>query len=293
MTFWRLAPASHRRLSERASLRTPDGISLGSSDGPADNQAARWPSSGRAVHHRCRLLHCQAAGQGAVWLHRDGSCARSHDCNLRSGAHFLLHGATPLILGAAGGDLAQVLRLARFVASSDPPVGRVTIPVSFEEWRTFYRLNPGMRCRPACAYCRDPDRPGLRRSVGAGAVAETLGKRDPYRRLVPGLATVMIGRALLPALSAAAADGEIDLGRRQVLQWAWRMFGADAPSLGVLADCHAAVAGQAPLPGGVFEASVTVAVLKDPAIRPSPVPLRRRICFIQWIAATAATATSR
>jgi peptidoglycan biosynthesis protein MviN/MurJ (putative lipid II flippase) len=55
--------------------------------------------------------------------------------------------------------------------------------------------------------------------IGEGAVA-TLGYANRIVVLFMGLATVIVGRALLPVLSEAVADGNFDLGRRQATQWA-------------------------------------------------------------------------
>jgi peptidoglycan biosynthesis protein MviN/MurJ (putative lipid II flippase) len=62
--------------------------------------------------------------------------------------------------------------------------------------------------------------------LGGGAVA-TLGYANRIVTLFSTLGTVVVGRALLPVLAGAAADGDFALGRRQVLQWSF-MLGACA-----------------------------------------------------------------
>jgi peptidoglycan biosynthesis protein MviN/MurJ (putative lipid II flippase) len=60
--------------------------------------------------------------------------------------------------------------------------------------------------------------------MGQGAVA-TLGFANRTLTLTMTLGTVMISRALLPVLSRMAASGEVELARRQTLQWSGLLFG--------------------------------------------------------------------
>src|SRR5678815_3329780 len=59
---------------------------------------------------------------------------------------------------------------------------------------------------------------GFAARLGEGAVA-SLGYANRIITLLSGIGTIVVGRALLPVLSSAVADGEFDLGRRQALQW--------------------------------------------------------------------------
>jgi peptidoglycan biosynthesis protein MviN/MurJ (putative lipid II flippase) len=74
---------------------------------------------------------------------------------------------------------------------------------------------------------------GFAARLGEGAVA-TLGYANRIITLFSGLASIVVGRALLPVLSGAVADGDLALGRRHALQWAGLLAGAAALGCAVL-----------------------------------------------------------
>ena len=74
---------------------------------------------------------------------------------------------------------------------------------------------------------------GFAARLGEGAVA-SLGYANRIITLFSGLATIVVGRALLPVLSGAVADGDLALGRRHALQWSALLFGASAIGAAIL-----------------------------------------------------------
>jgi murein biosynthesis integral membrane protein MurJ len=134
-------------------------------------------------------------------------------------APFAAQSAAPLILGSLIGYLAQIVILARLVATGDPPLGKVSLKHRSEEWPTFYGSIVMMTLGQIVLMVTNPIDQAFAARLGEGSVA-TFGYAARIITLFSGLATVVIGRALLPVLSNAVADGDFKLGRRQTLQWA-------------------------------------------------------------------------
>jgi len=138
---------------------------------------------------------------------------------------FVSRSIVPLILGASIGYLAQVLILSRMVASSDPPLGKLSLKHRSQEWGTFYNALLMTGLGQLVLTATMPIDQAFAARLGPGAVA-TLGYATRIVTLFSGFATIVVGRALLPVLSNAVANGEMRLGRRQVLQWSALLFAA-------------------------------------------------------------------
>jgi putative peptidoglycan lipid II flippase len=198
---------------------------------------------------------------------------------------FLFHDALPLIIGAVVGHLVQTLVLARLVGSSDPPFGTIAFTHVSPEWPAFYRSILVMAFGQLVITITMPIDQVFAGRLGEGAVA-TLGYATRMIALFTGLATVVIGRALLPVLSGAVADGERDLGRRQVLQWTMLMFAAGtliSVSLWTLMPELVKLLFQR----GAFQANATLAVTSVTRFGIVQLPFYfAGIALVQWIAAT-------
>jgi murein biosynthesis integral membrane protein MurJ len=197
---------------------------------------------------------------------------------------FAGHSAAPLILGALIGYLAQALILSRLVATGDPPLGKVSLRHRSDEWGTFYRSILMMTLGQIVLTVTNPIDQAFAARLGEGSVA-TLGYAMRIVTLFSGLATVVIGRALLPVLSNAVADGNYALGRRQVLQWAWLMVVAaivGSAILWVITPEMVTLLFQR----GAFDARATAAVSHTLRFGLVQLPFYfGSIALVQWIAA--------
>lgn len=136
-------------------------------------------------------------------------------------------GATPLIVGTLAGFLLQLVVLAALVKRGDPPVGGARISHRSDQWATLYGSILLMISGQLLMTATIPIDQWFAARLGEGAVA-TLGYANRIVTLFSGIATIVVGRALLPVLSGAAAEGDLDLGRRHTRQWAWLLGGAAA-----------------------------------------------------------------
>jgi peptidoglycan biosynthesis protein MviN/MurJ (putative lipid II flippase) len=140
---------------------------------------------------------------------------------------FYAAGATPLVIGTVVGFGAQLVLLGLLVVRADPPFGGLRIRHESGEWRAIYGAMLMMGAGQLLITAALPVDQLFAARVAEGAVA-TLGYATRIVTILMGLATVVIGRALLPVLSQAVADGHLGLGRRQALQWSGMMFCAAA-----------------------------------------------------------------
>jgi peptidoglycan biosynthesis protein MviN/MurJ (putative lipid II flippase) len=203
---------------------------------------------------------------------------------------FAGHSAAPLILGALIGYLAQALILSRLVATGDPPLGKLSLRHRSEEWGTFYRSILMMTLGQMVLTVTNPIDQAFAARLGEGSVA-TLGYATRIVTLFSGLATVVIGRALLPVLSNSIADGAIDVGRRQAIQWAWLMVGS-AVLGSILLWLVAPVMVALLFERGAFDARAAASV--SAVIRFGVVQLPfffGGIALVQWIAARGSYST--
>lgn len=142
-------------------------------------------------------------------------------------SRFSLAYAVPLIVGTLIGYLAQLIVLAMLVVHGDPPLGTVAVRHRSDQWRAIYGSFLIMGLGQLLITAVNPVDQAFAARLGEGAVA-TLGYANRIIMLFTGLATVVIGRALLPVLSGAVADGELNLGRRQTIQWSLVLVGVAA-----------------------------------------------------------------
>jgi|SRR6185312_5436187 len=195
------------------------------------------------------------------------------------------HTIAPLILGAVIGYMAQAIILVRLVARGDPPIGEVIFRHRSEEWRTFYQSVLMMAVGQFVITATVPIDQAFAARVAPGAVA-TLGYANRIVTLFTGLASVVIGRALLPVLSTAVAEGDLVLGRRHTLQWASLMFGA---AFGLSAALWAITPELVRLlfQRGAFQPSATQAVSEVMRYGLFQIPFFfGGIALVQWVAAT-------
>lgn len=127
-------------------------------------------------------------------------------------------GPMALIAGTLIGYLLQLLVLGGMTHKSDPPLGAMRLRHRSAEWRSLYGGVLLMGLGQLLITATIPIDQGFAARLGEGSVA-TLGYANRIVTLFSGLATIVAGRALLPVLSGAIADGDLALGRRHALQW--------------------------------------------------------------------------
>ena len=136
-------------------------------------------------------------------------------------------GASALIAGTVIGYLLQLMVLGALVVRSDPPLGGLRVRHHSNEWESLYGPILLMVLGQLLISASIPIDQGFAARMGEGAVA-TLGYANRIVTLFSGLATIVVGRALLPVLSGAVADGDLAVGRRHALQWSVLLFWAAA-----------------------------------------------------------------
>jgi peptidoglycan biosynthesis protein MviN/MurJ (putative lipid II flippase) len=138
-----------------------------------------------------------------------------------------LRGAEALIFGTVIGYLLQLVWLGGMVERGDPPLGSIAIRHRSGEWGLLYSFMLMMGLGQILIGAAVPVDQAFAARIGEGAVA-VLGYANRIIILITGLATVVIGRALLPVLSSSVASGEDAAARRHAWQWGLLLFGAGA-----------------------------------------------------------------
>lgn len=138
-----------------------------------------------------------------------------------------------LIIGTLVGYLLQVLTLGAMTSAGDPPLGGLGWSHRSTEWQTLYSSILLMVLGQFLITASIPIDQGFAATLGQGAIA-SLGYANRIISLFSGLATIVVGRALLPVLSGAVAAGDLAVGRRQALQWSAFLFAASAIGSAIL-----------------------------------------------------------
>ena len=144
-----------------------------------------------------------------------------------------LGGVLPLIVGTLVGYGLQVVILTAMVKQGDPPFGVVRFNHQSAEWRSLYGALSLMVVAQLMITLANPIDQAFAARLGEGAVA-TLGYATRLVTLLTGLGSVVVGRALLPVLSRAVAEGSEKLGARQTLQWSGALAVAAAVGAGIM-----------------------------------------------------------
>jgi murein biosynthesis integral membrane protein MurJ len=144
-----------------------------------------------------------------------------------------IEGILPLIVGTLAGYGLQVLILAAMVKQGDPPFGGLRINHRSAEWQTLYGALSLMVVAQLMITLANPIDQAFAARLGEGAVA-TLGYATRIVTLLTGLGSVVVGRALLPVLSHAVAEGSQKLGARQTLQWSGALAVAAAVGAAIM-----------------------------------------------------------
>ena len=139
---------------------------------------------------------------------------------------------SPLLYGTVLGWLLYALWLARMTAVADPPLGRLRFRHKSDQWNLLYGPILAMGIGQLLLNTTIPVDQGFAATLGEGAVS-TLGYVNRIILLITSFGFVVFARALLPVLSAAVAEGDYELGRRQALKWAWLMTGLAAAGTAV------------------------------------------------------------
>lgn len=136
-------------------------------------------------------------------------------------------GPWALIVGTLIGYLFQIALLGVLLKRGDPPLGGTSLRHGSAEWRGLRGSFVLMILGQLLIATSIPVDQGFAARLGEGQVA-TLGYASRIITLFSGLGTVVVGRALLPALSEAVAEGDVLLGRRQAIQWSALLGGGAA-----------------------------------------------------------------
>jgi putative peptidoglycan lipid II flippase len=133
-------------------------------------------------------------------------------------------GAAALTAGTVIGYLLQLIVLAAMVRKSDPPLGAMRFSHRSGEWSSLYGSILLMMAGQLLITASNPIDQAFAAPIGEGAVA-TLAYANRIVTLFSGFGTIVVGRALLPVLSAAMEDGNPELGRRHAIQWSAMLLG--------------------------------------------------------------------
>ena len=195
-------------------------------------------------------------------------------------------GAGSLTVGTVIGYLLQLIALAAMVRSGDRPFGGLRFSHRSGEWSSLYGSILLMTAGQLLITASIPIDQAFAAPMGEGAIA-TLAYANRIVALFSGFGTIIVGRALLPVLSASVEDGDLQLGRRHAVQWAALLFG-----LAMLGSAFLWIAA----PGlvrllfqrGAFTsaASAEVADVVRIGLLQLP-PFFAGVALVQWYAATA------
>jgi peptidoglycan biosynthesis protein MviN/MurJ (putative lipid II flippase) len=136
-------------------------------------------------------------------------------------------GTAPLLYGTLSGWLLYALWLGRMTSVADPPLGGIRIRHRSEQWALLYGPIVTMGLGQLLLTSALPVDQAFAATLGEGAVS-TLGYVNRIITLITSFGFVVFARALLPVLSAAVAEGDYELGRRQAVKWAWLIAGLAA-----------------------------------------------------------------
>lgn len=132
-------------------------------------------------------------------------------------------GPGPLIWGALIGTAVQFLITAVMVNRADGGVGTLAVRNRSHVWGTLYGAFAMMGLGQLVLGFAVPIDQAFAAQLGEGALS-VLGYVNRLIGLLSGIGTIILARALLPVLSSVVATGDHDLGRKQVVQWAWLML---------------------------------------------------------------------
>lgn len=145
-----------------------------------------------------------------------------------------------LIAGTAAGFSVQLALMIGLIVAGDDSFGRMHLRHRSPAWKPVYRAAFFMGLGQLLIMATVPLDQGFAARLGEGSVA-TLGYASRILTLLSSLGSIVVGRALLPVLSAAIASGETDLARQQAQNWsclllltgsaASAVFALAAPSL--------------------------------------------------------------
>ena len=195
-------------------------------------------------------------------------------------------GSGSLIMGTVAGFLLQAIVLAALVRRGDAPFGATRLHHRSDEWASLYGSILLMIAGQLLITATIPIDQAFAARIGEGAVA-TLSYTNRIVTLFSGLGTIVVGRALLPVLSASVADGDSKLGRRHAIQWSGLLFGVGALGSAVL-WLAAPIIVRLLFKRGAFTAAASVQVTD--ALRFGVLqlpPYFAGIALVQWYAATA------
>lgn len=190
-----------------------------------------------------------------------------------------------LIVGTLCGYLLQFLALTFLTARGDPPIAGLHFRHRSNEWAPLYGSLLLMVSGQILITASIPIDQGFASRLGEGAVA-SLGYANRIVTLLSGLATLVVGRALLPVLSSAVAEGDFELGRRQTLQWCL-LLGVAATLVSIVAWLAAPVVVRLLFQRGAFTSADTLEVSNVLKWGLAQLPFYfAGIALVQWYAAT-------
>jgi putative peptidoglycan lipid II flippase len=195
-------------------------------------------------------------------------------------------GARSLTAGTLIGYLLQVIVLVALVRKGDSPLGAARLNHRSAEWSSLYGSILLMTTGQLLITASLPIDQAFAAPIGEGAVA-TLAYTNRIVTLFSGLGTIIVGRALLPVLSASVEDGDPQLSRRHAIQWSALLFGAAALSSAILWMAAPDLV-RLLLQRGAFTPAASAEVVHVLRFALLQLPLYfAGIALVQWYAATA------
>jgi peptidoglycan biosynthesis protein MviN/MurJ (putative lipid II flippase) len=190
-----------------------------------------------------------------------------------------------LVAGTLIGYFLQLILVGGMVARSDPPIGGLRVVHRSGEWKSLYPFLFFMGVGQLLVAAGIPIDQIFAAHIGEGAIA-TLGYANRIILLFNGLATVVIGRALLPVFSTSVVAGDGALAKRHSSQWSLLLFGSGLFAA-VIMWAFAPLVVRLLFERGAFDEQATAAVTD--ALRYGLLqipPFCAAIVLVQWFAAS-------
>jgi putative peptidoglycan lipid II flippase len=128
-------------------------------------------------------------------------------------------GVTALVLGTIAGGVVQLAWLMAITRRTSAGLGNLRLAVASPAWAVVWRGLGAMAVGQFLIFATVPIEQYFAGHATSGGIA-MMSYANRIISLITGLGTVVLARALLPILSSAVAEGDLELARRQAMRWA-------------------------------------------------------------------------
>ena len=128
-------------------------------------------------------------------------------------------GMTALVIGTIVGGFVQLLWLMAITRRTSAGLGGLRLGIGAPAWSIVWRGLGAMAVGQFLIFLTVPMEQYFAGHATSGGIA-MMSYANRIVSLITGLGTVVLARALLPILSSAVAEGDLDLAKRQAMRWA-------------------------------------------------------------------------